>query len=348
MNNTTHFKSINQLFSLLAMVSILFFSSCGGDDEATPDCNSLVLTANAEGNTITVSATGGEGPYVFSLNGAAQQGTTFIDLEPDTYEVSVTDANECTDSETLTITDPCVGFTFTTSGAGYAVAVEIEEGDAPFSYEITYGNATEEGTSDERSFTVDLDEAEETTITITDANGCEEQSTMTAEQVKSFTDSRDGQTYQTIKIGEQIWFAENFNYETEENSYCYDNDPANCEVYGRLYTWEVSQNLAPTGWELPSASDYQVLIEEFGGGSSAIAALEVGGSSRFEFKLGGRYRNGAFVQLNDTGQIWTSDQSNDNPSNGISFAIVPSVDLIEISTTTEKLRGCSVRFLKSN
>ncbi len=75
------------------------------------------------------------------------------------------------------------------------------------------------------------------------------------------TDERDGQTYQTVTLGDQTWLAQNLNYETDNNSWCYDEDLENCETYGRLYDWEAAMSACPDGWHLASDEDWSILIE---------------------------------------------------------------------------------------
>ena len=92
------------------------------------------------------------------------------------------------------------------------------------------------------------------------ANPCKTDSTDTCEYGE-LLDDRDGQTYKTVKIGDQVWMAENLNYAytgvpyeytynsvytSDSSSWCYDNDSDNCTKYGRLYTWAAAMDSAGT------------------------------------------------------------------------------------------------------
>jgi len=73
------------------------------------------------------------------------------------------------------------------------------------------------------------------------------------------TDSRDGKKYKTVKIGTQVWMAENLNYNTN-GSKCND-----CKKYGKLYNWASAKNACPDGWHLPSDAEWDTLMIAVGG-----------------------------------------------------------------------------------
>lgn len=68
-------------------------------------------------------------------------------------------------------------------------------------------------------------------------------------------DTRDGETYKIVKIGDRIWMAENLRFSTA-NSKCYKDDPNNCKEYGALYMLSEAKNACPTGWHLPTAAEW--------------------------------------------------------------------------------------------
>ena len=94
----------------------------------------------------------------------------------------------------------------------------------------------------------------------------------------SLVDSRDSKTYKTVVIGEQIWMAENLNYNVTSSG-CYENSDANCTKYGRLYNWNTvmagaaSSNanpsgvrgICPAGWHLPSDIEWTEMMKAVGG-----------------------------------------------------------------------------------
>ena len=108
-----------------------------------------------------------------------------------------------------------------------------------------------------------------------DSDGCSSSGVVKSPSVvrDSFVDVRDGQVYRTVKIGNQVWMAENLNYKTP-NSFCFVDADSNCTKYGRLYTWEATENVCPAGFHLPTVDEWEKLIMAAGGNEVAYHALK--------------------------------------------------------------------------
>ena len=76
----------------------------------------------------------------------------------------------------------------------------------------------------------------------------------------SFVDSRNGKSYKTVRIGKQIWMAENLKFATPTGSWCYNDSTINCEKYGTLYDWDGANIACPSGWHLPTVTDFEYLV----------------------------------------------------------------------------------------
>jgi hypothetical protein len=82
----------------------------------------------------------------------------------------------------------------------------------------------------------------------------------------TITDARDGQQYNFKRFGSQTWLTENMNYTTTVGqSHCYANSTANCDQYGRLYDHEASLQACPSGWHLPTRTEWLDLGDFLGG-----------------------------------------------------------------------------------
>lgn len=158
----------------------------------------------------------------------------------------------------------------------------------------------------------------------------------------SFKDARDGETYRTVKIGNQVWMAENLRFKAE-NSYAPDNDEANVEKFGRLYTWTSAldippefseqtpakdiemyrkmkepnyQGIAPEGWHIPSNKEWEELLSNVAGkpdGSEfrSKSDWQNPGKDTFGFfalPAGYRFDNGSFCHFGRRARFWSKDE----------------------------------------
>ena len=132
----------------------------------------------------------------------------------------------------------------------------------------------------------------------------------------TFTDRRDGNVYKIVKIGRQVWFAENLNY-ASEGSKCYDNKAANCARYWRLYDWNTAMTACPDGTHLPSDKDWTALVDYAGGKEKAGKKLKLkagwnnngNGTDDYGWSAlpGGRgYPNGNFYDAGNGGVWWSA------------------------------------------
>ena len=142
--------------------------------------------------------------------------------------------------------------------------------------------------------------------------------------------------YRTVVIGAQTWMAENLDY-TVEGSKCYADDPTMCDKYGQLYDWATAMNLpsscnsnscssqiqskhrgiCPEGWHIPNGDDWNDLINQVGGSSTAGKHLkaqsgwppsrDIENLDTYGFSaLPGGYGNGGSFDLGDGGGKWWS------------------------------------------
>lgn len=141
----------------------------------------------------------------------------------------------------------------------------------------------------------------------------------------TFTDARDGETYQTVTLCGQTWFAENLRYNAAGSFYNMNNpDPK----YGRLYDWSTALTACPSGWHLPTDAEWITLEMALGlSASEANISGQARGthgtgmksttgwsnngngdnSSGFNAIPAGFYYSGSYNSLGDNAYFWSSE-----------------------------------------
>jgi uncharacterized protein (TIGR02145 family) len=130
-----------------------------------------------------------------------------------------------------------------------------------------------------------------------------EVSFLTPATVKDF----DNNVYETVQIGSQLWMAQNLKATSYRNGdqigtttpataditgeispkyqWAYNGEETNTEIYGRLYTgYSVtdSRGVCPTGWHLPSDSEWTTLTDFLGGEDYVGGMLKERGTTHWD------------------------------------------------------------------
>lgn len=194
----------------------------------------------------------------------------------------------------------------------------------------------------------------------------------------------DGNVYNTITIGTQVWTKENLKVTHYRNgdqipnvtdivqwcsltsgAYCsYDNDSANAAVYGMLYNWYAvndSRSLAPAGWHVPTYSDLDSLQIYLGYdlvaggklkevGTSHWMSPNTGASNESEFTaLPGGQRTDSFYscmfsEITTQGYWWSSTEMDTTYPWGINISY--NSEGMTNWAASKKQAGFSIRLIK--
>ncbi len=190
----------------------------------------------------------------------------------------------------------------------------------------------------------------------------------------------DGNLYSTVQIGTQYWMAENLKAMHYNNgdeielrstdntqwflagggAFCYyNNDQIFEQYYGKIYNWYAvtdSRKICPSGWQIPSDSDFNELIAFLGGSGVAGDKLKLSGNEYWAISVGsneygfsampGGYRatDGNFDGLNHAAYFWSSKI--DNQSNSAFYLALTEAPYAYLYSSSPNF-GCSVRCLKN-
>jgi len=169
-----------------------------------------------------------------------------------------------------------------------------------------------------------------------------------------------GRNYKTVKIGNQVWMAENLDLAGNGGIYYNNAQSPPFAKAGMLYTWQQAMAAAPSGWHLPSDDEWQELVIVAGGEQIAGNKLKTksgwddakgksgNGTDALGFSaLGGGYcspdAENKFRWLHCDGRWWSSSSKGENHH---ALRLVHWSGLATIITKNIKGWFCSVRYVQ--
>jgi uncharacterized protein (TIGR02145 family) len=190
-----------------------------------------------------------------------------------------------------------------------------------------------------------------------------------------------GNTYPTIILGNQQWMQKNLDVCKYRNgdaipqvqdpiawvklttgAWCYyENKTSNGTIYGKLYNRyavDDSRGLAPTGWHIPSNTEWETLISYLGGGSVAGGKMKATGNTYWTspntgatnesgfsalpggFRIGWQNIEGTFINIKKYSTWWSKPHTNST------FIIYNNSSQISLNDETYGNSGVSIRCIK--
>lgn len=279
----------------------------------------LVSDVSCKGNSdgaIDFIPSSGTPPYTFQWS-TGDISEDLIDIPAGNYSVIITDGNNNSfEIQDIVVSEPdeiIISANATGSQVGVsngAIDINVTGGTPPYSYVWSNGDVSEDISGLKSGLY---------SVTITDAHQCiAVRNFIISEYI---TDERDGENYNIVSIGEQVWTSENLRFlpsvsPTDAGAieapyyYVYDfqgtsvseaKSSLNYQTYGVLYNWSAAMNACPSGWHLPTDAEW-IQLEMFHG----MSLEEAEGINRFRgtdegYKLKSEYGWGDYFGSNEYG-----------------------------------------------
>lgn len=146
-----------------------------------------------------------------------------------------------------------------------------------------------------------------------------------------FTDRRDGKTYHSVQIGDQVWMAENLAFKPDSGKYwAYRRDKDMVFMYGYLYNWQTATEVCPDGWHLPNKYDFNELIVSLGKNPSFVYSQLIPlGNSGFLALMAGLRFDIDYTAIGAGTAFWSSTEITTKKACGLTVGRIEPIAYVD-------------------